>query len=84
MIGSPTELAVAGDDRGTRVHLARFLAQPAGVDLERRAGLDERREDRLVELGRLREVGGRHMWDQVALDEVDVAERVEQLGPHRP
>ena len=57
------------------------VAQAAGVDLERRAALDERAQDRLVQLRRGREVGRRDVRVEVALDEVEVADGVEQPGP---
>ena len=57
------------------------MAEAAGVDLEGRAALDERPQDRLVELRLLREPLREDVRVEVALDDVDVADGVEQPGP---
>ncbi len=77
------EGAVPGHDRGRWIRLRRRMAQAAGVDLEGRAALDEGPQDRLVQLGLLREALGEHVRVQVALHDVDVADRVEEPGASR-
>ena len=77
------ELAESRDDRGGGVRLRARIAQPAAVDLERRAGLDDRPEGGLLEVRSRGEVGGGDVRVQVALDDVEVADRVEQAGARR-
>src|SRR4051794_29591115 len=68
------EIAVALDDRRGWVRLPRQLPQARDVDLEGGAALDERAQDGLVQLGCRREVRRQDVREQVALDEVEVAD----------
>ena len=81
--GGATEHLVPGDDGGGRVRLARGLAKAARVHLERGARLDEGDEQRLVQLRGRGEVRRGDVRMEVALDEVEVADRVEEAGADR-
>ena len=76
--GTTTELPVPGHDRRGGVHLIRGLSQAARIDLESRPTPDQRHEDPLVQLGSRRQVRRRNVRNQVALDEVDMADGVEK------
>ena len=78
------ELAEAGHDRRGRVCLAGDLAQAARVHFEGGPGIDQRPQDRLVQLRRGRQFGGLHVGMQIPLHEVQVAERIEQAGVRPP
>src|SRR4029079_8990407 len=58
--GSPAQFAEAGDDRRMRERAPDRVTQATGVDLQRRATLDQGVEDRLVQLRGTLEIGGRH------------------------
>ncbi len=74
------QLAEPGHDRGCRERLGDRIAEAAGVDLERRAAVDQGAKDGLVQLGRGRELGRGDVRVEVALDAVDVADGIEQPG----
>jgi hypothetical protein len=73
-----TQLPEPGDDGGGGIRLARGLAKTARVDLQAGARVDERAQDRLVELGSGGVVGRAQARRRVTLHEVDVPQDVEQ------
>src|SRR3954453_5496025 len=63
--GGAPEHPVALHDRQGVIGLVRRLAEAARVDLEGRAGLDKRCEERLVQLGRRGELGRCHVGHEI-------------------
>src|SRR5436190_14666067 len=78
-----SEQPIALDDGSGRVGLGGRLAQAARVDLERGPGLDEGDEQRFVQLRRRTELGRRDVRHEVALHEIEMADRVEQARSDR-
>ena len=79
----PAHRPEPGDDGRRRVALLDRVAQPARVDFQRGAAVDERVQDRVVQLGLGGQLVRGDVWPQVTLHDIDVPDRIEQPGPRR-
>jgi hypothetical protein len=80
--GASEHTEALNDPRGW-VRLARRLLEAAGIDLEGRARLDQPNKERLIKLRGPGELRGQDMGCEIALHEVEMADRVEQARSDR-